>query len=171
MDEKNIIANPELLLPQASSDEKENHMRAAIELAIEAWHDDEVPVGAVVVHQGQIIGRGKNHKEKNNDPMGHAEIMAIREASKHLNAWRLAETELYVTLEPCTMCSGAIIHARIPKLFWGTHDPKTGACHSLYNLLSDNRLNHQVELHHGLHQEACSMLLKAFFKAKRLSSK
>ena len=169
MDDSNIITQPELLLPPEEGSREELWMREAIKLAIEAWYEDEVPVGAIVVHNNEIIAKGKNTKEKNKDPLGHAEIQAIQAAAKALGSWRLENTELYVTLEPCLMCSGAIIHARIPKLIWGTHDPKTGACHSLYNTLNDNRLNHQVDLTHSVHKEACSQLLSAFFKAKRLS--
>jgi len=171
MDDPTIIFNPELLLPPEGGHREEIFMREALLLAIEAWHEDEVPVGAVVVLGDEIIGRGKNNKERTQNPIGHAEIEAIQNAAKHLGSWRLEKAELFVTLEPCLMCAGAIIHARISSLFWGAHDPKTGACESLYNTLSDSRLNHQVAMHSGIHLAACSELLSAFFRNKRRSKK
>ena len=170
MEETSIIANPELLLPRECSTREEHFMLEAMKLAIEAWHEDEVPVGAIIVLDDKIIGRGRNQKEKSNDPTGHAEIKAIQSATNYLKSWRLKNAELFVTLEPCVMCAGAMIHARISKAHWATHDPKTGACHSLYNILSDGRLNHQVDYHHGTFKEPCSKLLSAFFKEKRLKS-
>jgi tRNA(adenine34) deaminase len=171
MDETSIIANPELLLPQTVTSKEEQFMLEAMKLAIEAWRQDEVPVGAIVVLDDKIIGRGLNHKEQSHDPTGHAEIQAIKSAALHQKSWRLTGAKLFVTLEPCIMCAGAIIHSRISDVYWATDDPKTGACKSLYNILNDNRLNHQVQSHEGLLRKPCATLLSAFFKAKRLSRK
>lgn len=171
MDETSIISNPELLLPQTVASREEHFMLEAMKLALEAWHNDEVPVGAVVVLNDEIIGRGKNCKEKSHDPTGHAEIEALKSAALHQKSWRLTGAKLFVTLEPCLMCAGAIVHSRISQIYWATDDPKTGACKSLYNILNDSRLNHQVEGHEGLLKDPCSTLLSTFFKAKRLSRK
>ena len=171
MDEISIIAKPELLLPRDVSSREEHFMLEAMKLAMEAWHEDEVPVGAIVVMDDEIIGRGKNNKEHTQDPTGHAEIEALKSAALHQKSWRLTGAKLFVTLEPCLMCAGASIHSRISEVYWATADPKTGACKSLYNILNDSRLNHQVSGHEGLLQEPCSTLLSTFFKAKRLSRK
>ena len=127
----------------------------------------EVPVGAVVVYQDKVIGRGHNQTETLNDPTAHAEILAIGAAANYLNSWRLSEAVLYVTLEPCAMCAGAIVLARMKKLVFGAFDPKAGACGSLYNLVQDKRLNHQVEVITEVLKEDCSALLQAFFKELR----
>lgn len=127
----------------------------------------EVPVGAVVVYQDKVIGRGHNQTESLNDPTAHAEILAIGAAANYLNSWRLSEAVLYVTLEPCAMCAGAIVLARIKKLVFGAFDPKAGACGSLYNLVLDKRLNHQVEVVSEVLKEDCSALLQTFFKELR----
>jgi len=142
-------------------------MRVALQEATLALKKKEVPVGAVVVYQDKIIGRGHNQTETLNDPTAHAEILAIGAAANYLNSWRLSEAVLYVTLEPCAMCAGAIVLARLKKLVFGAFDPKAGACGSLYNLVQDWRLNHQVEVIPEVLKEDCSALLQAFFKELR----
>ncbi len=149
----------------------EDCMRLAIEEAKMAAAAGEVPVGAVIVRNGEVIGRGRNSTETDKDPTCHAEIKAIREASKVLGGWRLPGCEMYVTTEPCSMCAGAIVLARIEKLYVGTPDPKAGACGSLYNIVRDGRLNHQTELVTGVLQEECSALLKDFFAGLRKKKK
>ncbi len=149
----------------------EDCMRLAIEEAKMAAAAGEVPVGAVIVRNGEVIGRGRNSTETDKDPTCHAEIKAIREASKVLGGWRLPGCEMYVTTEPCSMCAGAIVLARIEKLYVGTPDPKAGACGSLYNIVRDGRLNHQTELVTGVLQEECSALLKEFFAGLRKKKK
>ncbi len=142
-------------------------MQEAIKEAKKAYNKLEVPVGAVIVKDGEIIAKAHNLKETKNDTTKHAEILAIQKASKKLNAWRLEECEMYVTLEPCTMCAGAIINARIKKLYIGTPDPKTGACGSVLNILDDYKFNHKVECEKYIMQEQCEKILKDFFKNLR----
>lgn len=142
-------------------------MRVALQEASLALKKKEVPVGAVVAYRDKIIGRGHNQTETLNDPTAHAEILAIGAAANYLNSWRLSEAVLYVTLEPCAMCAGAIVLARMKKLVFGAFDPKAGACGSLYNLVQDKRLNHQVEVVSEVLSEDCSALLQAFFKELR----
>jgi len=127
----------------------------------------EVPVGALVVHQGTVIGRGYNLRESSNDPTSHAEMIAIRQAAATLDSWRLLDCTLYVTLEPCVMCMGAIILARIPRLVFGCRDPRAGAVGSIYDLSRDQRLNHQVTVTEGVLGEACSEILSDFFRKLR----
>lgn len=146
-------------------------MKAAIAEARQAELMGEVPIGAVVVKDGQIIGAGHNMREKYQQSIYHAEIMAIMEACDALHSWRLEGCDLYVTLEPCIMCSGAIIHSRIKNVFYAAPDPKAGAVNSLYELLDDERLNHQVNVHPGLLQDECSQMLKDFFRAIRKKRK
>ncbi len=144
-------------------------MGVALSLAKKAYKEDEVPVGAILVDKyGEIIGKGYNRPISLCDPTAHAEILAIRMASKKIKNYRLLDTTLYVTLEPCPMCAGAILYARIKRLVIGTLDPKTGSCISLYNIVKDERFNHQVELCYGVRQAECSKLLKEFFKQKRI---
>jgi len=145
----------------------EKWMRVALQEANLALKRKEVPVGAVVVYHDKVIGRGHNQTETLNDPTAHAEILAIGAAANYLNSWRLSEVVLYVTLEPCSMCAGAIVLARMKKLVFGAFDPKAGACGSLYNLVQDGRLNHQVEIVPEVLKEDCSALLQAFFKELR----
>ncbi len=142
-------------------------MQRAFELAQKAEENDEVPVGAVIVYQDKIIGEGWNQPISSNDPTAHAEIMALRDAGNRIGNYRLPETTMYVTLEPCAMCAGAIVHARIAKLVYATDDPKTGACGSVFNLLSTEKLNHKVEIEKGLLEDECRSLLQNFFKQKR----
>jgi tRNA(adenine34) deaminase len=127
----------------------------------------EVPIGAVVVLDGKIIGRGHNLRETKNDPTAHAEIIAIQEAAKHLKTWRLTNATLYVTLEPCPMCAGAIVNARLQRLVFGAYDPKAGAVTSLMNLVQDKRLNHFVDVYDGICQRECAELLQGFFQELR----
>ena len=149
----------------------ERFMRAALAQAREALDDGDVPIGAVVVHNGRIIGRGHNQREKLNDPTAHAEMIALTAASSHLESWRLEGCTLYVTLEPCAMCAGAIVLARIARLVFGATDPKAGACVSLYNITTDERLNHRVEIDQALLADECAMLLTEFFSAQRSNGK
>ena len=150
-------------------DQPDNYyMDIALEEAEKAADKLEVPVGAVVVHSGQIIGQGHNLREASQDPTSHAEIIAIRAAANKIGSWRLEEANLYVTLEPCPMCAGAILQARLKKVVYGATDPKAGAAGTLYNLLEDERFNHQVELVTGVRAEEASQLLQDFFRQLRL---
>lgn len=142
-------------------------MRQALREAAEAAEAGEVPVGAVVVHQGRVIGRGHNQREMLHDPTAHAEMIAITAAAAHLESWRLDECTLYVTLEPCAMCAGAIVLARLPRLVYGAADPKAGACGSVLNVVEEPRLNHRVRPDVGLLAPECSEILKAFFRDRR----
>ena len=146
---------------------QEKFMKEALKEAKKAYDKGEIPVGAVIVKYNKIIARGHNLKELSNDTTNHAEIIAIRKASKKLQAWRLLDCEMYVTLEPCCMCTGAIINSRIKKLYIGTMDTKTGACGSKLNLLQDYKFNHIVELETGIMQEECEYILKEFFRKLR----
>lgn len=138
----------------------------AIKEARKALNKDEVPVGAIIVKDDKIIAKAHNLKEITGDPTNHAEIIAIREACKELGGWRLSGCSMYVTLEPCPMCAGAIIQSRIKKLYIGTFDPKSGGCGSVLNITQDERLNHWVDVK-WLYNEECSSLLQEFFKRKR----
>lgn len=142
-------------------------MRAALDLAREAAAADEVPVGAVLVVDGDIVGRGFNQPILRHDPTAHAEIMALRDASALLGNYRLPGSTLYVTLEPCVMCSGAIMHARVERVVFGARDPKTGAAGSVIDLYGEDRLNHHTEIEGGVLAEECGALLSAFFAARR----
>ena len=145
-------------------------MKEALKEAKKAYKKDETPVGAVIVKDGRVIARGHNEKELKNDPTLHAEISAIRKACKKLNTWRLNECDMYVTLEPCAMCAGAIIQARVGRLFIGTSDPKAGAVGSVVDILGVEKFNHKVDVSYGLLMEECSKILKDFFqgiKAKK----
>ena len=142
-------------------------MRAAILLAEQAGSRGEVPVGAVAVYQGEIVGRGANAPIARHDPSAHAEILALRDAAQHLANYRLPEVTLYVTLEPCAMCAGAIMHARLQRLLFAASDPKTGMAGSIMNLFNEPRLNHHTEIQGGLLAAECSELLSAFFVTRR----
>ncbi len=146
-------------------------MKEALKEAKKAFQNLEVPVGAVIVHQNKVIGRGHNQVESLNDPTAHAEILAIGAASNYLNSWRLSDASIYVTIEPCIMCAGAIVLTRIHKLFFGAFDPKKGGCGSLYNLLQDKRLNHQVEIVTNVLEKDCTGLLNQFFTEIRQKNK
>ncbi|HEY8119253.1 MAG TPA: tRNA adenosine(34) deaminase TadA [Methylophilaceae bacterium] len=143
------------------------YMQAALQLAKEAANAGEVPVGAIVVKDGVIVGRGFNAPIGQHDPSAHAEIQAMRDAAKNLGNYRLVDCTLYVTLEPCAMCAGAIQHARIARLVYGANDPKTGACGSVINLMAEPRLNHHTEVTAGLMVEECGSILSDFFVARR----
>ena len=143
-------------------------MREALLLARRAWDAGEVPVGAVVVKGGVIIGRGYNQPITSNDPTTHAEIVAIRDAAQHLKNYRLVDCELYVTLEPCAMCVGAMLHARLKRVVFGTSDPKSGVCGSVINLPAEGKLNHHATFEGGVLSEECGAMLKAFFKSRRI---
>jgi tRNA(adenine34) deaminase len=147
------------------------HMMEALALARAAAKLGEVPVGAVVVHQGNIIGRGHNRREIDADPLAHAELLAIGEAARKLGRWRLSECTLFCTLEPCTMCAGALVNARVQKLVYAAADPKAGAVESLAQVCTDDRLNHRVEVHAGLHAEEAGDLLRTFFRDLRRREK
>lgn len=146
-------------------------MKEALKEALKAYEKKEVPVGAVIVKDGRIIAKAHNIKEEKNDTTKHAEILAISKASKKLQSWRLTDCEMYVTLEPCSMCAGACIGARIKKVYIGTMDLKTGACGSVLNLLEDYTFNHKVELETGILQKECELILKKFFKELRQEKK
>ena len=145
----------------------EYYMRMALEEAQKAYEENEVPIGAVIVKGETVIGRGHNRTQTIKDPTAHAEMIAIREAATTLGGWRLSDCNLYVTVEPCFMCAGAIVLARISHVYIGTEDPKTGACVSLSKVISDERLNHQPELTVGILKEDCQQLLKSFFRKLR----
>ncbi len=143
---------------------EERFMEEAIAEARKALELMEVPVGAVIVRDGKIVGRGHNLTETTKDPTAHAEIIAIREAAKTLGGWRLIGCRMYVTTEPCSMCAGAIVLSRIPHLFIGTMNPKAGACGSLYNIVSDSRLNHRVQVTTGVLEDTCRQMMQDFFQ-------
>jgi tRNA(adenine34) deaminase len=142
-------------------------MHAALDLARQAATLDEVPVGAVLVLDGEIVGRGCNQPIRSADPTAHAEIMALRDAGRKLGNYRLPGSTLYVTLEPCVMCSGAIIHARVARVVFGARDPKTGAAGSVVDLFAEVRLNHHAQVEGGLLADECAALLSGFFAARR----
>jgi len=145
-------------------------MREALALARQASEAGEVPVGAVVVKGGAVIGRGHNRPVSGRDPTAHAEVMALRDAAERVGNYRLGDCELYVTLEPCVMCAGAIMHARISRVVYGAADPKSGACGSVVNLFADNRLNHHATVVGGVLTDAAGKLLQDFFSERRKTS-
>ena len=150
-----------------SSPGDEHFMRLALREAARALEHDDVPVGAVVEHAGEVIGAGHNERELRQDPTAHAEVLALREASRALGTWRVLDSVLYVTLEPCAMCAGAIVLARIPLLVYGTPDPKAGAVGSLWDVVRDRRLNHRPEVVAGVLAEESTALLHGFFAGHR----
>ncbi len=152
-------------------EEKEYYMRQALKEAEKAYKKLEVPVGAIIVKDGKIIAKAHNQKETKTDTTKHAEILAIQKASKKLNSWRLLDCEMYVTLEPCTMCAGAMINARIKKVHIGTMDEKTGAAGSVLNLFEDYKFNHIVQVEKGILKQECEDILKKFFKELRKMKK
>jgi tRNA(adenine34) deaminase len=145
----------------------EYFMRLALREASRALEHDDIPVGAVVVKDGEVIGTGHNEREVRADPTAHAEMIALRDAARALGTWRVLDSVLYVTLEPCAMCAGAIVLARIPRVVFGTTDPKAGAAGSVLNVLAEPRLNHRPVVHSGLLDEECGDLLRAFFASRR----
>lgn len=146
-------------------------MRAALELARKAESLGEVPVGAVVVKDGEIVGHGFNAPISRHDPSAHAEMMALRDAAQRLDNYRLVDCELFVTLEPCLMCAGAIMHARIARVVYGASDPKTGACGSVLDVFAERRLNHHAEVTGGVLLEECGAILSNFFALRRAQQK
>jgi len=146
-------------------------MRAALELARQAAQAGEVPVGAVVVKDGEIVGRGYNAPISRHDPSAHAEMVALRDAAQHVGNYRLVGCELFVTLEPCVMCVGAMFHARIARVVFGARDPKTGAAGSVFNLFAETRLNHHARTHGGVLAEECGKVLSDFFAMRRTQQK
>jgi tRNA(adenine34) deaminase len=145
----------------------EYYMRLALREAERALDHDDVPIGAVIVHDGEVIAAARNERELRRDPTAHAEILALREAAARLDSWRLLDTVLYVTLEPCAMCAGAIVLARVPRVVYGTDDPKAGAAGSVLDVLAEPRLNHRPAVARGLLAEEAAALLRAFFASKR----
>ena len=142
-------------------------MTAAIEQARIARDNGDVPVGAVIVHENKIIAKGYNQRDQLNDSTAHAEIIALTAACDYIGNWRLNDCTIYVTLEPCPMCAGAMVLARLDRLVYGCDDPKAGACGSLYNIIQDDRLNHRIEITKGVLAEQCSSLLTEFFQNRR----
>jgi len=145
----------------------EYFMRLAIREAQAALDHDDVPIGAVVVHDGEVIGAGHNERELRQDPTAHAELIALREASRALGSWRILDAVLYVTLEPCAMCAGGIVLARVPRVVYGTTDPKAGAAGSVLDILAEPRLNHRPQVAGGLLATECATLLTDFFGSRR----
>ncbi len=156
MAESNRLESPE-----------QHWMRHALLLAQRAGREGEVPIGAVVVKDGRVIGEGWNRPIAECDPSAHAEMQALRAAGKHIGNYRLCDTVLYVTLEPCTMCAGAIIHARVGRVVFGAHDPKTGAAGSVFDVLTSERYNHRVACEGGVLEADCSAMLTRFFRVRR----
>jgi tRNA(Arg) A34 adenosine deaminase TadA len=163
----NLQRGSEESASSALSATDERWMGEALALARQAQARGEVPVGAVVVRAGIIIGRGGNAPIVGSDPTAHAEIAALRSAAESMGNYRLPDCEIYVTLEPCAMCAGAIMHARLARVVFGASDPKTGACGSVIDLFADRRLNHHTSVHGGVSAEHCGALLSAFFAARR----
>lgn len=158
-------------VPAPRHEAHERWMRLALDQARRAFEMDEVPVGAVVVSQNRVIGEGFNQRETLNDPTAHAEMIAITQAAEELRSWRLTDCTLYVTLEPCPMCAGAIVQARLPQVVYGTTDPKGGACHTLYRITDDERLNHKSTVLGGILQPECAGILQEFFAIQRRKGK
>lgn len=163
--------NSDLPHPQDSGVQHEEFMRLALREAEAALAENEVPVGAIIVHSGRVIASAHNQREALHDPTAHAEMIAITQATQLLGSWRLEGSTLYVTLEPCSMCAGAIVLARIPCVVYGATDPKAGAVKSLYRLLEDERLNHRAEVIGGVLAQPCGEMLTRFFEQKRLAGK
>lgn len=149
----------------------EKYMKEALIEAQAAYDKGEIPIGAIVEKDGKIIGRGHNLTESSKDPTAHAEMIALRQAAQTLGGWRLIGCNVYVTAEPCAMCAGAMVWARIQKVYIGTMDPKAGACGSVFNIPQDSRLNHYVEIETGLMQSECSRIIKSFFRELRNKKK
>jgi len=153
------------------TEKDEQYMHLAIEQAKIAEENGDVPIGAVIVYKNQIIGKAYNQREQLKDPTAHAEIIALTQAAAFLESWRLNGCAMYVTLEPCPMCAGALVLARMDRLVYGCDDPKTGACKSLYNIVQDERLNHKLEVTSGVLEEQCREQLQGFFARRRQENK
>ncbi|HEX4806890.1 MAG TPA: tRNA adenosine(34) deaminase TadA [Conexibacter sp.] len=145
----------------------EYFMRLALREAERAMEHDDVPIGAVIVHEGEVLATGRNEREVRQDPTAHAEVLALREAAERLGSWRVLDSVLYVTLEPCAMCAGAIVLARVPRVVFGAWDPKAGAGGSVLDVLAQPKLNHRPEVSGGLLAEECGALLTSFFAGRR----
>jgi tRNA(adenine34) deaminase len=145
----------------------EYFMRLALREAERAMEHDDVPIGAVIVHEGEVLATGRNEREERQDPTAHAEVLALREAAEKLGSWRVLDSVLYVTLEPCAMCAGAIVLARVPRVVFGAWDPKAGAAGSVLDILAQPQLNHRPEVSGGLLAEECGALLSSFFASRR----
>ena len=150
-----------------TADEHERWMERAVGEARRALEHDDVPIGAIVVHDGEVVGAGHNEREHRQDPTAHAEVIALRAAAAALGSWRVLDATLYVTLEPCAMCAGAIVLARVPHVVFGCPDPKAGAAGSVLDVLAEERLNHRPEVVAGVLADECSALLRDFFAARR----
>ena len=160
-----------MALEGTQQQEDQRFMRVAIEAAQIAEENGDVPIGAVIVYKNQIIGKAYNQREQLKDPTAHAEIIALTQAAAFLESWRLNGCTIYVTLEPCPMCAGALVLARIDRLVYGCDDTKTGACKSLYNIVQDERLNHRLEVTSGVLEEQCREQLQGFFARRREENK
>lgn len=156
------------IMPDTSD---EFFIKLALQEALNAYDQTEVPVGAVVVHQGRVIGRGYNLRESLNDPTAHAEIIALTAAAEAIGDWRLEDCELFVTLEPCPMCAGALVNARIKRVVFGAYDPKAGCCGTLMNLVQEPRFNHRCDVRGGVMEDDCADLLRMFFRERRKKPK
>ncbi len=156
---------------QTASEDDIKYMRQAIKQAKKAWANQDVPIGCVIVHDGKVIARGYNRRNMDKTPLAHAEILAIKKAAKYIGDWRLSDCTMYVTLEPCQMCAGAIIQARIPRVVIGCMNPKAGCAGSILNLLQVAQFNHQAELMRGVLESECSALMKDFFAWLRETKK
>ena len=154
-----------------NNEQDQRFMRVAIDQAEIARQNGDVPVGAVIVHEGQLIAKAYNQRQQLNDPTAHAEIIALTQAAEAVCSWRLDGCTIYVTLEPCPMCAGALVLARIDRLVYGCDDPKTGACGSLYNIVQDERLNHHLEVKSGVLEDECRRQLQEFFAGRRQENK
>jgi tRNA(adenine34) deaminase len=151
-------------------EDDKRYMKTAVEQAKIAEENGDVPIGAVIVYKNQIIGKAYNQRQQLADPTAHAEIIALTQAAAFLESWRLHDCTIYVTLEPCPMCAGALVLSRMDRLVYGCDDPKTGACKSLYNIVQDERLNHRLEVTSGVLAEECSGLLQEFFLRRRIEN-
>jgi tRNA(adenine34) deaminase len=160
-----------MALEGTQQQEDQRFMRMAIEAAGIAEENGDVPIGAVIVYKNQIIGKAYNQREQLKDPTAHAEIIALTQAAAFLESWRLNGCAMYVTLEPCPMCAGALVLGRLDRLVYGCDDPKTGACKSLYNIVQDERLNHKLEVTSGVLEEQCREQLQGFFARRRQENK
>ncbi len=154
-----------------SYNDDQRYMQMAVEQARIAEDNGDVPIGAVIVHESRIIGKAYNQREQLNDPTAHAEIIALTQAAAALENWHLNGCTIYVTLEPCPMCAGALVLSRMDRLVYGCDDPKAGACKSLYNIVQDERLNHRLEVTSGVLAEQCGQLLQEFFAKRRIENK
>ena len=155
----------------SNNEQDQRFMRVAIDQAEIARENGDVPVGAVIVHKGRLIAKAYNQREQLNDPTAHAEIIALTQAAEAVENWHLHDCTIYVTLEPCAMCAGALVLARVDRLVYGCDDPKTGACGSLYNIVQDERLNHRLEVTSGVMESECRRQLQEFFAHKRHENK